>query len=149
MLCSQSLTPHFSSAFPQHFLCNQTTTTTTDSSDHAASLLDLPRECVALILSFLSPRDLCTLSSVCRSLRLVADSDDAWQHRLPHCTTPPVASLDRQLSTKKHIYFHLLRSQVLPVMLSFSMGFLPSVSIAWIFLYMMMQISISLELEWK
>lgn len=48
--------------------------------------------------------DACTLSLVCKALHVVADSDQAWQPRLP-TTCPP--SLLALFASKKHLYFRL------------------------------------------
>lgn len=45
-------------------------------------LQELPDDVLALISGCMQPRDLCNLSSTCRKLRSLCDSDKLW---LPHC----------------------------------------------------------------
>ena len=56
-----------------------------DESDlrNAGSLLDLPRDCLVRLISFLHPKEVCRISSLCKTLRDVADSDDVWADRVP------------------------------------------------------------------
>ena len=86
-----------------------------DESDlrNAGSLLDLPRDCLVRLISFLPPKEVCRVSSLCKTLRDIADSDDVWGDLVP-IYPRPVAAPDRLVSEKKQTYFHL-RSEVLQV----------------------------------
>mgnify|MGYP000323618000 CR=1 FL=1 len=79
-----------------------------DESDlrNAGSLLDLPRDCLVRLISFLHPKEVCRISSLCKALRDVADSDDVWADKVP--------IYPRSVTEKKKAYFHL-RSGVLQV----------------------------------
>ncbi|ESQ31996.1 hypothetical protein EUTSA_v10004797mg [Eutrema salsugineum] len=70
------------------------------------NLLDLPKECIAAVISFTSPHDACRISAVSKLLKSAADSDPAWErflheeHRL---------FIDRSSSSrfsKKQLFLH-------------------------------------------
>ena len=44
--------------------------------------IDLPNEIILHIFRFLSVRDLCNLSLVCRAFKIIADDDQLWRHKL-------------------------------------------------------------------
>ena len=80
---------------------------------NAGSLLDLPRDCLVRLISFLPPKEVCRVSSLCKTLRDAADSDDVWRDKVP-IYPRPVTAPDQLVSNKKQTYFHL-RSEVLQV----------------------------------
>ena len=80
-----------------------------------SALADLLR-----IIPFLFPKDVCKLSSMCKTVLAVADSDHVWAHKVPIYPAPDVAPA-HLISEKKKIkktYFHL-RSDMPQVDISF------------------------------
>ena len=76
-----------------------------DANGDGSALADLLR-----IIPFLFPKDVCKLSSMCKTVRAVADSDHVWAHKVPIYPGPDVAP-HHLVSQKKKTYFHL-RSDV-------------------------------------
>ncbi|MQM23277.1 hypothetical protein Taro_056341 [Colocasia esculenta] len=79
----------------------------------AGRLESLPGECISLILSFTSPRDVCRASAVSSAFRSPANSDLVWDRFLPRdwegilgrCSSDPVP-----FSSRKELYFRLCDS---------------------------------------
>eukprot|EP00250_Pteridium_aquilinum_P010416 c19371_g1_i1 orf=511-1386(-) len=74
----------------------------TGAAEGASWLLELPRDCLVRVLSFLSAVDVCGVARVCRVLRTLADSDEIWLSRLP--SNPPI---NPPSLSKKDLYFRL------------------------------------------
>lgn len=72
-------------------------------------LLDLPRDCLVRVVLFLCAVDACVVARVCRALRAVADSDDAWAPRL---LSNAIIRSPIVILSKKDLYFRL-RSGIL------------------------------------
>ncbi|KAG9158472.1 hypothetical protein Leryth_013199 [Lithospermum erythrorhizon] len=49
----------------------------------SVGLSDLPESCVALILSYLDPSDICKLALVNSTFRRASSADSVWEKRLP------------------------------------------------------------------
>ncbi|KAA0051432.1 F-box protein PP2-B10-like [Cucumis melo var. makuwa] len=77
----------------------------------------LPEGCIAHILSFTSPQDVCRSASVSTTFRSAADSDALWDRFLPPDyadeISHAVSQLSPPLSSKKQLYLHLCRFPVL------------------------------------
>lgn len=41
----------------------------------------IPNEMISCIFRYLSVPDLCNVSLVCRSFKMIADQDDVWKHK--------------------------------------------------------------------
>lgn len=54
-----------------------------ESEQSEGVLGDLPEVCIAMILAFLSPRDVAKLACVCRSFRAASTYDAVWERILP------------------------------------------------------------------
>ncbi|XP_010537996.1 PREDICTED: F-box protein PP2-B11 [Tarenaya hassleriana] len=63
----------------------------------------LPEDCIAKILSFTSPRDVCRSSAVSKIFRSAADSDDVWNNFLPSELPVGVPTYP----TRKELFFGL------------------------------------------
>ncbi|XP_023637633.1 putative F-box protein PP2-B12 isoform X2 [Capsella rubella] len=76
------------------------------------NFLDLPEECIAVMISFTSPYDACRISTVSRLLRTAADSNTAWERFLPSDSR---MYMDHSLSTfsNKQLFFRLCESPLL------------------------------------
>ncbi|RDX76919.1 F-box protein PP2-B11, partial [Mucuna pruriens] len=73
-----------------------------------------PKGCIANVLSFTSPRDVCRLSSVSPTFRSAAESDAVWDKFLPadyHAMLSECSSLC--LPSKKHLYLRLCQKPLL------------------------------------
>ncbi|KAL5997067.1 hypothetical protein ACLOJK_007995 [Asimina triloba] len=72
----------------------------------------LDEGCVAHILSFTSPRDVCRLSAVSRKFQAAAESEVPWQKFLPsdwwHLILRSVSAL--HFTSKKDLFFRLSKS---------------------------------------
>ncbi|TKY52051.1 putative F-box protein PP2-B12 [Spatholobus suberectus] len=74
----------------------------------------LPEGCIANVLSFTSPRDVCRLSLLSSTFRSAAESDAVWGKFLPsdyHTIISQSSSLC--LPSKKHLYLHLCQKPLL------------------------------------
>lgn len=78
----------------------------------------LPEGCIAVIISFTSPRDACRLASVSKIFKSAADSDQVWERFLPsdyrdvlHNSVGGLALLNSL--SKKQLYLHLSEHQLL------------------------------------
>ncbi|XP_010493706.1 PREDICTED: putative F-box protein PP2-B12 [Camelina sativa] len=65
------------------------------------NFLDLPEECIAVVISFTSPYDICRLSAVSKLLRSIADSDAAWERFLPSYSRMYINNTLSSFSNKK------------------------------------------------
>lgn len=77
--------------------------------ERETNLSELPESCLSVILSFLTPRDVCVLSAVSKLFRSAANSNTVWNIFLPpQCqqilsrAVTPVA-----FSSKRELYFRL------------------------------------------
>ncbi|GMN62501.1 hypothetical protein TIFTF001_031583 [Ficus carica] len=69
----------------------------------------LPEECIFLILSKTSPRDLCRLSVVSSAFRSASESDVLWENFLPLDLPETTVSISSLFASKKDLFFHLCR----------------------------------------
>lgn len=80
-----------------------------------SSILALPEECIAKVVSRTSPSDACRLAVVSKAVKSAADSDLTWEQFLPsdyqeiisHSTSPVL------FSSKKDLYFRMCDTPVL------------------------------------
>ena len=77
-----------------------------DGNGDGSALEDLLR-----IIPFLPPKEVCKLSSMCKTVRAVADSDHVWANKVPIYPGPDVAP-DHLVSQKKKKTYFYLRSDV-------------------------------------
>lgn len=56
-----------------------------DGSDHPSKLhlSDIPESCIALVLSYLDPPEICKLARLNRSFRAASSADFIWDAKLP------------------------------------------------------------------
>lgn len=80
-----------------------------------SSILALPEECIAKVVSRTSPSDACRLAVVSKAVKSAADSDLTWEQFLPSDyqeiisrSTSPVL-----FSSKKDLYFRMCDTPVL------------------------------------
>lgn len=76
----------------------------------------LPEDCVAHILSFTSPIDVCRVSLISSIVKSMADSDNVWEKFLPHNYQGIVSRLvDPPLScsSKKELLARLCKPQLI------------------------------------
>eukprot|EP01018_Ginkgo_biloba_P009133 Gb_37181 [translate_table: standard] len=73
---------------------------------------DLPESCISPILSFTTPKDVCSLAAVSRIFRAAANSDGVWQTMLPprYLNILSAAVSPLVFSSKKELYFLLCDS---------------------------------------
>ncbi|KAK8464767.1 hypothetical protein PHAVU_010G078180 [Phaseolus vulgaris] len=75
---------------------------------------NLSEGCIAIILSFISPRDVCRLSLVSSTFRSAAESDAVWDRFLPSdLHTLLSQSSSSSFPSKKHLYLHLCHNPLL------------------------------------
>ncbi|KAL2325285.1 hypothetical protein Fmac_024343 [Flemingia macrophylla] len=80
----------------------------------AMDLNNLPEGCIANILSFTCPRDVCRLSLLSSAFRSAAESDAVWNTFLPSdYHTLPSQSDALSLPSKKDLYLHLCQKPLL------------------------------------
>ncbi|KAE8692568.1 F-box protein [Hibiscus syriacus] len=72
----------------------------------------LPQDCIAVIISFTSPRDACRLSLVSTTFKSVADSDAVWESFLPSRYQDLIPS-SVSFPSKKQLYLSLCENPVL------------------------------------
>ncbi|KAG6607139.1 F-box protein, partial [Cucurbita argyrosperma subsp. sororia] len=77
----------------------------------------LPEGCIAHILSFTSPQDVCRSASVSSTFRSAAEADAVWERFLPleygEEISEAVSKVFPPFASKKELYFHLCRVPVL------------------------------------
>ncbi|XP_022973918.1 F-box protein At2g02240-like [Cucurbita maxima] len=77
----------------------------------------LPEGCIAHILSFTSPQDVCRFASVSSTFRSAADADDIWERFLPleygAEISDALSHIFPPFASKKELYLHLCRFPVL------------------------------------
>ena len=74
---------------------------------------DLPEDCVALVLSYLDPPEICKLARVNRAFRGASRADLVWEPKLPsnYCLVMEKVCKDfPEISGKKEIYARLCQS---------------------------------------
>ncbi|KAK4485276.1 hypothetical protein RD792_007908 [Penstemon davidsonii] len=85
------------------------------NQDNEKTPLSLPEDCIAVILSFTSPKDACRAAAVSPEFRSAANSDNLWERFLPYdyknITGRSVSPVI--YSTKKELYFMLCKSPLL------------------------------------
>ncbi|KAK4485270.1 hypothetical protein RD792_007902 [Penstemon davidsonii] len=85
------------------------------NQDNEKTPLSLPEDCIAVILSFTSPKDACRAAAVSPEFRSAANSDTLWERFLPYdyknITGRSVSPVT--YSTKKELYFMLCKSPLL------------------------------------
>ncbi|KAG5560582.1 hypothetical protein RHGRI_003788 [Rhododendron griersonianum] len=76
---------------------------------------ELPEGCGSVILSLLSPRDVCRSSAISKGFKSVADSDAVWDRFLPsdHREIVSRSVSPVPFSSKKQLYFRLADSPIL------------------------------------
>ncbi|KAK7376340.1 hypothetical protein VNO78_34806 [Psophocarpus tetragonolobus] len=75
---------------------------------------NLPEGCIANVLSFTSPKDVCRLSLVSSTFRSAADSDAVWDRFLPSDYDTLISqSSSFSLPSKKHLYLFLTQKPLL------------------------------------
>ncbi|KAK8627944.1 hypothetical protein V6N13_063659 [Hibiscus sabdariffa] len=72
----------------------------------------LPQDCIAVIISFTSPRDACRLSLVSTTFKSAADSDAVWETFLPSQHQSLIPS-SLSFPSKKQLYLSLCQNPVL------------------------------------
>ncbi|XP_038889327.1 F-box protein At2g02240-like [Benincasa hispida] len=87
------------------------------ASGTALDFSALPEGCIAHILSFTSPQDVCRSASVSSTFRSAADSDALWDRFLPLDYAAEISHAVSQIfpsfASKKQLYLHLCRFPVL------------------------------------
>ncbi|KAG8633115.1 hypothetical protein MANES_18G077024v8 [Manihot esculenta] len=84
-----------------------------------ADISVLPEGCISDVLSFTTPRDACTLSTVSSLFNNAAQSDAVWERFLPAdfrsiiCRSGDHHSLLASSSSKKHLFFRLCQNPIL------------------------------------
>ncbi|KAK7278269.1 hypothetical protein RJT34_23295 [Clitoria ternatea] len=82
-----------------------------------ADFNNLPEGCIANILSFTTPRDVCKLSLVSSTFRSAADSDAVWDKFLPSDINTLISqsssSSSLSVQSKKHLYISLCQNPLL------------------------------------
>ncbi|OAY23416.1 putative F-box protein PP2-B12 [Manihot esculenta] len=79
----------------------------------------LPEGCISNVLSFTSPRDACTLSTVSSLFKNAAESDTVWERFFPKDFQSIIARADDHHSllasspTKKHLFLRLCQNPIL------------------------------------
>lgn len=81
------------------------------SGNEQTQLGDLPEVCMAMILSFLSPREVMRLACVCRSFHAASNFDSVWENILPP-KYKDLLALDpdvvpAQFASKREVFDHL------------------------------------------
>ncbi|KAK7318353.1 hypothetical protein RJT34_03052 [Clitoria ternatea] len=83
----------------------------------SADFNNLPEGCIANILSFTTPRDICKLSLVSSTFRSAADSDAVWDKFLPFDINTLISqsssSSSLSVQSKKHLYISLCQNPLL------------------------------------
>ncbi|GKB87670.1 F-box protein PP2-A13-like protein [Tanacetum coccineum] len=63
---------------------NSSLLATTQNESSKLKLGDIPESCVALVLSYLDPLEICKLARLNRSFRAASSADFIWDDKLPH-----------------------------------------------------------------
>ncbi|KAJ4850916.1 hypothetical protein Tsubulata_022951 [Turnera subulata] len=71
----------------------------------------LPIECIALIISFTSPRDACRLSLVCREFCIAAGMDAVWERFMPSGFVDNI-SCTNSLSSARDKFYNIIHKPV-------------------------------------
>ena len=83
----------------------------------AVGFSSLPEGCIAHILSFTSPQDVCRFASVSSTFRSAADADAIWERFLPleygAEISDALSHIFPPFASKKELYLHLCRFPVL------------------------------------
>jgi len=84
-----------------------------DEQSNEGVLGELPEVCIAMILSYLPPREVAKLACVCRSFRAASNFDSVWESMLPP-RYKDILALDpdvvpAQIASKREIFDHLCK----------------------------------------
>ncbi|XP_027365554.1 putative F-box protein PP2-B12 isoform X2 [Abrus precatorius] len=82
--------------------------------EEGVGLNNLPEGCIANVLSFITPREVCRLSLVSSTFRSAAESDAVWDKFLPSdCSTIVSHFSSLSIHSKKDLYLYLSQKPLL------------------------------------
>lgn len=89
-----------------------TTREKSSAREHEINLPELPESCIAAILSFTTPRDVCRLSAVSTLFRSAANDDSIWSKFIPQQSYQilPRAVTPVAYASRRELYFRLCDS---------------------------------------